>query len=418
MRTLARIILPVIILAVAIAGFAYLRATRPQATPAPIQEKVWPVSAVAARFVDVRPEIIEFGTVVAGSVVELRPLVAGRIVELGPSFFEGAVVRAGEMLIKIDPFDYRIEIDDKTAAIAESAARLKETEAELRIERRMLDIAQSQATLRKRDLERKHDLAQRGTLSRKSRDDARIAFNDAKQSVESRQQLIHRLGARVEQQRASVVRAEAVLRRARRNLDETILGAPADGFLADAVAAVGQRVSTGDRIARLIVANRLEVSFQFTQRDFGRLAGDGGRGAMSRLIGTKVRVDWRVGGGRFAFDAVIERLGAEIDAAGGGIGVYARITTPDLASPLRPGAFVEVVVPGRTYRGVLRLPESAITDDGSIYVVDNGRLVGLPAEIVRRVAGGVLVRADIPEGTQVVTTRFPEIGPGIRVEIR
>ncbi len=418
MRTLARIILPVIILAVAIAGFAYLRATRPQATPAPIQEKVWPVSAVAARFVDVQPEIIEFGTVIAGSVVELRPLVAGRIVELGPSFFEGAVVRAGEMLIKIDPFDYRIEIDDKKAAVAEAAARLKETEAELRIERRLLEIAQSQVALRERDLERKRNLARRGTLSRKAWDDARIAFNDAKQSVESRQQLIHRLGARVEQQRASVVRAEAVLRRARRDLDETILGAPADGFLADAVAAVGQRVSTGDRIARLIVANRLEVSFQFTQRDFGRLAGDGGQGAMSRLIGTKVRVDWRVGGERFAFDAVIERLGAEIDAAGGGIGVYARITAPDLASPLRPGAFVDVVVPGRTYRGVLRLPESAITDDGSIYVVDNGRLVEHPGEVVRRVAGGVLVRADIPEGAQVVTTRFPEIGPGIRVEIR
>lgn len=418
MRTLARIILPVIILAVAIAGFAYLRATRPQATPAPIQEKVWPVSAVAARFVDVQPEITEFGTVVAGSVVELRPLVAGRIVELGPSFFEGAVVRAGETLIKIDPFDYQIEIDDKKAAVAEAAARLKETEAELRIERRLLEIAQSQVALRERDLERKRDLARRGTLSRKAWDDARIAFNDAKQSVESRQQLIHRLGARVEQQRASVVRAEAVLRRARRDLDETVLNAPADGFLADAVAAVGQRVSTGDRIARLIVANRLDVSFQFTQRDFGRLAGDGGRGAMSRLIGTKVRVIWRVGGERFAFDAVIERLGAEIDAAGGGIGIYARITTPDLASPLRPGAFVDVVVPGRTYRGVLRLPESAITDDGSIYVVDDGRLVEHPGEVVRRVAGGILVRADIPEGAQVVTTRFPEIGPGIRVEIR
>lgn len=418
MRTLARIILPVIILAVAIAGFAYLRATRPQATPAPIQEKVWPVSAVAARFVDVQPEITEFGTVVAGSVVELRPLVTGRIVELGPSFFEGAVVRAGEMLIKIDPFDYRIEIDDKKAGVAEAAARLKETEAELRVERRMLDIARSQVALRERDLERKRDLARRGTLSRKAQDDARIAFNDAKQSVESRQQLIHRLGARAEQQRASVVRADAVLRRARRNLDETVLGAPADGFLADAVAAVGQRVSTGDRVARLIVANRLEVSFQFTQRDFGRLARDGGRGAMSRLIGTKVRINWRVGGERFAFDAVIERLGAEIDAASGGIGVYARITTPDLASPLRPGAFVEVVVPGRTYRGVLRLPESAITDDGSIYVVDDGRLVGYPGEVVRRVAGGVLVRADIPEGAQVVTTQFPEIGPGIRVEIR
>ncbi len=418
MRTLAKFVLPVVILAVAVVGFAYLRATRPQATPAPIQEKVWPVSAVTAKFIDVRPEISEFGTVVAGSVVELRPLVAGRIVELGPNFYEGAVVRAGEKLIKIDPFDYQIEVDDKKAALTESGARLKETKAELRTERRMLKIAKAQSGLRERDLERKRNLSARGTLSRKARDDAWIAFNEATQSVEIRKQLILRLGARAEQQTASVVRAKAVLKRARRNLDETVLIASMDGFLAGASAAVGQRVSTSDRIARLIVASRMEVSFQLTQRDFGRLTGDGGRGATSQLIGKKLRVNWRVGEELFAYEAVIERLGAEIDTASGGIGIYARIVAPDLASPLRPGAFVDVIVPGKKYRAVLRLPEGAIMDDGSIYVVEDGRLAGHPAEIMRRVTGGVLVRADIAEGAQVVTTRFPEIGPGIRVDVR
>ena len=66
MRTLAKIILPVVIVAVAIASFAYLRATRPQATPAPVQEKVWPVAAVTAKLIDIRPSITEFGTIVAG----------------------------------------------------------------------------------------------------------------------------------------------------------------------------------------------------------------------------------------------------------------------------------------------------------------------------------------------------------------
>jgi len=418
MRTLAKIILPMVIVAVSIVGFAYLRATRPQATPAPVQEKVWPVSAVTAKFVDIRPDISEFGTVVASSVVELRPLVAGRIVEIGPNFYEGAVVRAGEEMIKIDPFDYQIEIDDKKAALVEAAARVKETTAEIGTERKMLEIADSQVALRDRDLGRKLKLSARGTLSRKSKDDAQIAFNEAKQSVESRKQLILRLGARAEQQKASVARAEAALKRARRNLEETVLRASKDGFLAGASAAVGQRVSTNDRIARLIVADRMEVSFQLTQRDFGRLASDGGQGATSRLIGKKLRINWRVGEERFGYQAVIERLGAEIDAASGGIGIYARIVAPDLASPLRPGAFVDVVVPGNNYRGVLRLPESAIMDDGSIYVVADGRLAGHPAKIVSRVSGGVLVRADIADGAQVVTTRFPEIGPGIRVEIR
>ena len=64
-------------------GFSHLRATRPETTPAPAGERAFPVVAVEARYVDVRPPIVEFGAVVAGSVVELRPLVAGRIAGLG-----------------------------------------------------------------------------------------------------------------------------------------------------------------------------------------------------------------------------------------------------------------------------------------------------------------------------------------------
>ncbi len=418
MRTLAKIVLPMIIVAVAIAGFAYLRATRPQATPAPVEEKVWPVAAVTAKVIDIRPSITEFGTIVAGSVVELRPLVAGRIVERGPNFFEGAIVRAGETLIVVDPFDYQIEVDDKTAALAETRARLKETVAELRNERHLLKISRLQVELRATDLKRKRDLSSRGTLSRKARDDALIAYNDATQSVATRKQVIARLGARAEQQRASVARAQAVLRRAKRDLSETVLRAPKDGYLDDAVAAVGQHVSTNDRIARLIVSDRLEVSFQLTQRDFGRLAGGDRDQPIKGLIGKKVKVDWRVGNRRFAYDAVIERLSAEIDTASGGIGVYARMVAPDLRSPLRPGAFVEVSVPGVVYRGVLRLPGSAIMDDGKIFVVQEGRLVGHEAEVVRRVEKDVLVRADVPAGAQIVTTRFPEIGHGLKVVVR
>ena len=53
---------------------------------------------------------MEFGAVVAGSVVELRPLVAGRIAELGSGFIEG------ETLAVVERFDYEIEVADKEAA--------------------------------------------------------------------------------------------------------------------------------------------------------------------------------------------------------------------------------------------------------------------------------------------------------------
>lgn len=102
MNKFAKLLLPVLIIAIAVSGFMYLRSTRPQATPKPVTEKVWPVSVFEARLTDERPAIREFGTVVAGSVVELRPLVDGRIVKLGENFVEGAAVRRGETLVVIE----------------------------------------------------------------------------------------------------------------------------------------------------------------------------------------------------------------------------------------------------------------------------------------------------------------------------
>ena len=399
-------------------AFLYLRATRPEATPAPAEERARPVAAVEARYVDVRPPIVEFGVVAAGSVVELRPLVAGRIAELGPNFVEGGVVRKGETLAVIDRFDYEIEVADKEAAVAESRARLAEAQAELDAERRLLAIAREQAALRMADLERKRELSERGALSRKARDDATIAANEAKRSVEAAEQRLERLAARIEQSSAALARSEAALKRARRDLDETLLAAPEDGYLADASAAAGQRVGVGDRLARLIVARRLEVSFQLRRGDFGRLVGGDGERAAERLLGRAVSVKWRVGPRDFAYDAVIDRLDAEIDPAGGGIGVRARLVDPDPGAPLRPGAFVEVRIPGELHRGVLRLPEGAVDGEGNVYVIEEGRLAPRRVELLRRMARDVLVRADITPGARIVTTHFPEIGPGQRVEAR
>ena len=416
MKRLARFVLPALLLAAASMGFLYLRATRPEATPAPAEERALPVAAVEARYVDVRPAIVEFGAVVAGSVVELRPLVAGRIAELGPNFIEGGVVREGETLAVVERFDYEIEVADKEAAVAESRARLGEARAELDAERRLLAIAREQAALRMADLERKRELSERGALSRKARDDATIAANEAKRSVGAAEQRLERLAARIEQSSAALARSEAALKRARRDLDETLLAAPEDGYLADVAVAAGQRVGAGDRLARLIVARRLEVSFQLKRGDFGRLAG--GERTAERLLGRAVSVTWRVGPRDFAYDAVIERLDAEIDPASGGIGVRARLVDPDPGAPLRPGAFVEVRIPGELYRGVLRLPEGAVDGEGNVYVIEEGRLAPRRVELLRRVARDVLVRADIAPGARIVTTHFPEIGPGQRVEAR
>ena len=418
MKKFARIILPILVIAVAISAFTYLRATRPLAVPSPVSEKAWPVSVLEARMTDERPVIQEFGTVVAGSKVELRPLVAGRIIQLGKNFVEGATVRRGETLVIVDPFDYEIEVADKEAAVASSMAQLKEIQSDLRAQKRLLGIALEQVELRKTDLERKRKLRAGDTVSRKAQDDAQVAYNAAKQAAEGHRQTRDRLVARTEQTTASLARNRAALKLARRHLSDTRLVAPEDGYLAGVVAAVGQRVGSNDRLARLIVAHRLEVLFQLSRRDFGRLAGSTDLQAGQPLIGRPISVTWRIGQQAFHYDAVIERLGAEIDASSGGVNLYARITETNLENPLRPGAFIEIGVPDLLYRNVFRLPETSLHDDSTVYAVNENRLTAHQVQVLRKVARDVLVLAEFPPGTKIVVTQFPEIGPGLKVNVR
>ena len=418
-----KFVLPLLIVVAGIGVFSLLRATAPAVTPEPSREKVWPVQTNKLHIADIRPKIREFGTVIAGNQADLRPLVSGRIIRVGLKYFEGAIIKTGETLVIIDPFDYQIEVADRRGALTEVLTKISETKAEIKSEARLLSISEAQLNLRKRDFDRRRKLVKQGSTSRKSLDDAEIAFNETSQAVASRQQTILRLKNRLDQYQASASRARSALKLAKRNLSETKLVAPFNGFLANADASVGQRVSTGDRLARLIEVDRMEARFRLTERDFGGLLHSTnkvpqGNTKSSELIGKRIRVRWRVGDRHLKFNAIIERLGAEIDATSGGVDVYARLQDIHLDTPLRPGAFVEVIVPDRLYHQVAKVPDTAIVNERMVYLVENGRLVERTVDVVGREDEWVIVRGDLPEGKHIITRPFPEMAAGLRVEPR
>ena len=110
MKRLTKIVAPIVIITAAVAVAGYLEATRPVVAPTLPEERAWPVSVVSAARIDAQPELRLYGEIVAGREVELRPLVAGTVIDVGPRFLNGGVVRAGELLVAIDPFDYHADI--------------------------------------------------------------------------------------------------------------------------------------------------------------------------------------------------------------------------------------------------------------------------------------------------------------------
>lgn len=409
-RIAPKILLPIVLIAASLAGAGYLRATKPEVEAAPEIEQVWNVRAVAIERQDHQPALDLYGALVAGREVTIQPKVAGEVIEASPKLREGGRFAKGEMMLRIDPFDYQATIDELKADVVEAKARRDELLANRATEEMMLTLDRDQRELVQRDVQRYEQLSGSRATSEKALDDARITLSRQAGTVGQREQAIVVLDAQLTQQEAAIERLSVAERRAQRNLANTEIKAPFAGLIADVDAEVGQQLSANDAVARLIDDQSLEISFQLADADFGRLWQTG-------LIGSKVTGRWRLGAATFTLPATIARVVPLIDPASGGVAVYASLDGQHDDVPLRPGAFIEVDMLDHLYEDVVELPASALFEKGTVYVIEDNRLRAEMVDLVTAHGDRVLIATDIAEGTEVLTSRLAEVAPGLKVEV-
>ena len=407
------VLVPIVLLAAGAVGASYLIRTKPSVEPAPPAERVWTVDTVQARLADIQPEIQLFGKIFAARQIQIRALVTGQIVDIHPNLVEGGLIRRGEVILAIDEFEYRSALKESEARLAEARARIVEREAKRLAETEALKRDREILAVLDRDLKRASQLRKRGNISVQALDKKRLELSRQQRAIVLRQNGIDAETARLEQEKATIERLDVAVQRARYDLERTKVRAPFDGVFLNVTAQAGQRLGVLDSVGNLIATGRLEARFHISDAQYGRLTSTE-RG----VIGRRARVIWRVGQRKLDLNAVIARVGAQIDTASGGVEVFARIEDREAVSSLRPGAFVEVRIPDRTYLNVVRVPETVLHPGGIVYGVEDGRLVQRRAEIVARVGNDVLLRGELADGERLVTTQSVAIAPGLRVELR
>ena len=341
---------------------SFLRATKEEPEILVIEEKSWPVSVIEAQYGDIQPTVALFGEVITSRRSELRALVGGQVIKVGDNFKEGAVVKKGELLLRIDDFEYRNSVTEETAK---------------------LDVMT-------RDFERADELFKQGSISEQFRDNALL---------EKTQQ-------------------ELVLSESEKDLRDTELFAPFDGVINDVQATLGKQVSTfNDKIGEIIDIKNMEVRFSISKSQYGRLLED-----ESEILGRAIEVRWTVGQKDLIFDASISRVGAEITSNTGGVNIFATIEMDkEQETPLRPGAFVRLRMPDKTYVSVIRIPETAVFNDEYIYIVKDQRLKKVGIAISGYDQSNVLIKPIeelmIQNGDLIVTNQLREAGEGVKVDI-
>ena len=385
-----------------------LVSSKPQVNRRAPSEKSYAVQVTTAKLADHQPQIILYGTVSAARNVDLRALVSGEVIWVSPDLVEGRAVKGGSALVRIDPFDYQGGVREAEANLAEAKAKLTETAASITSDASALERLLEQQAFASNDLERAEKLSKSGSMTRQALEARKLTLSQRQQSVEARQNNLTVLNARIEQQNANVERLDWRLEQARRNLADTTLKAPFTGLVQSRSVDLGRSVSGNDTLVSLYDPDQMDVRFTLSDTQYGRLISED-----NQLVGRKINVNWKLGDVVQSHQATIERVAPEVNAANGGIEVYARVAT---GSGLRTGTFVELVVPDKIYKNAIEVPQAALYGGNRLYINDAGRMKPRDVTILAYLGETVLVDGKMFEaGTEIITTRVAEAGPGLKL---
>ncbi|RMG95495.1 MAG: biotin/lipoyl-binding protein, partial [Candidatus Dadabacteria bacterium] len=129
-RLVLMTVLPLVVLAGGLLGFKALVESR-RAPPRRERPHLGPLVRVSAvQPVDVWVEVEAHGTVRPAAEIDVVPQVGGEVVEVSPNLVTGGFVAAGEVLLRIDPRDYELQLRTAEAGVEQAKVQLERTEAE------------------------------------------------------------------------------------------------------------------------------------------------------------------------------------------------------------------------------------------------------------------------------------------------
>lgn len=377
--------------------------------PPQARERLFAVNVVEARADRIAPELVAFGEIESRRSLELRAKASGTIVRLDDAVIEGGQVAQGQLLLQIDPTVAQFALDRVNSDLLDAEAEGREAARALELAQAELLAAQEQARLRTQALGRQQDLQARDVGTAAAVEAAELSLASANQAVVARRQAVAQAEARIDQAATRLERTRIAQAEAKRVLAETSLFAEFSGTLSDVSVVKGGLVTPNERLATLIDATALEVSFRVSTPQYVRLLDE--RGA---LHPAEVRVMLDVMGEDLTATGVISREGAIVGDGQTGRQIFARLDAP---RGLKPGDFVTVRVREAEIDGIIELPASALDARGRVMVVgDQDRLEAVEVDLLRRQADIILVRNSGLEGKMVVARLTPLLGPGIRVK--
>ncbi len=370
----------ILLIAVVITAFIFLSEPTAQSEGATKQMAML-VKVEPAEKGDFKPIIVATGTVQPVEDVMLSPLVGGQVIRRDDSFIPGGFVKKGEVLLQIDPSDYR-----NTLELRKSELQQAETN---------LDVEMGRQEVAEQDLE----LLGIDSLSQ-----------DQKSLVLRKPQL-NSVEANLKSARASVQQAQL-------NLSRTTIKAPFDAHILSQNVTIGSQVSPGDNLGRLVGTDFYWINLTVPVNKIKWLhfpGSDSEKGSPVKILSTSA---WNEG--EFREGYLYKQVGA-LDDQTRLARVLVRVPDPlgrnsEKDKPeLMIGSFVEAHMQAEEIKDVVRLNRDLIRSNNTVWVMQEGELQIRDVEILLTDAKYSYIKKGLEDGDSVVVTNLSTVSNGIKL---
>ena len=406
LRKIVKLVLPVLILVVTGTWMYDLMNTESEGAQLKLEEKIWQVDVMPVTMQTLSPSITLYGRVESPELLQAAAPGTG-IVET-VAVRAGAAVSKGQILVKLDRRDFdsirlqaEAELNNIKSQVQELKIRHRLNQESLKTEEELLKLAEE-------EVKRMQQLKNQNLGSDSALNQASSEFGRQQLSLRNRLLEVESFPAKLTMLEAQQSRYRARTNDAQLMIERSEVTAPFDGVVSTVPISVGDQVSSGETLISIYPSDTLEVRAHIPAKYINSI-----QEAFIRNtpLMAKLAIDQQT------VNLELKRLAGEAEVTG----IDAYFHTGELSSKLRPGELlsIELSLPAR--ENVVAIPFQAIYGNSRVYLMKEGRLMGLDVETVGQYTqttdrSRLLISSPaLNENDLIVITHLPNAVTGLKV---
>lgn len=313
-----------------------------------------------------------FGTARAMATADVPARINTTVLRIPDDVEAGLPVKVGQLLVELDPVDYQQQVEVAQQRITELEAEQDRLNVQQQRLAERLQVEKSDAQLAKAEFDRVTQLFDRQVANQQGLDRAQRAWLSAQRNVIATAEALDQIPSQQQRVKAQIAAQQATLAIAQQDLTRTKVTSPITGVLEAVDVELGENVTMGQRLARVVALDRIEVPLQLPAAARPDLA-----------IGDRAELK-TTSGQACLWTGEIARISPANDENSRTVTAFVEFTQNPAATAsahqLYPGMFVEGTVIAHEGQEHWIVPRQAIRA-GEIRVVQDGKVVSLPVDV-------------------------------------